>query len=377
MSLERDVNTISQRNRRLDSLAWLIQGDETCGAAYFDGECLLLATNEHEPLFVHQVIKHLKHIATQAALKKSRGEEYIPKVTKKEFESANSEFYVNATKTIRHLTKDQIFTRDFVDALNKITRSIIYSYLRPKSKKAFPLKLSEIIRNNPGKILFPKNRGYPQYKTIHAELKIIQWLIDNNRLFRSGYIGVSKKCCVNCSNAITALNRVLKTSLTERFFDTRGFHDNLYPSAIPAFIYEFTKRPQHRLRGIEAEFCRLSGVNTFQEAFPETPIYGYLGEAQIRSDSPDMTSTIDTATEPSYQVAPPEKKLSYATIATSIFGKPDAKEREVPKYKFQTDTHQTTEKPYAQTNYKQKDPSFFSDGDDEHPDTAISNIHKK
>lgn len=58
------VNSIEAKKRRLDSIAWLIQGDDKCGAAYFDGQTLLLATNKQEKsVIVQSTIDYLCCVA--------------------------------------------------------------------------------------------------------------------------------------------------------------------------------------------------------------------------------------------------------------------------------------------------------------------------
>lgn len=62
---ERDINEIPSHSRRLDSIGWLIQGTNVCGAANFDGERLLLATNSTEE---SELISDIKNYLTQVSI---------------------------------------------------------------------------------------------------------------------------------------------------------------------------------------------------------------------------------------------------------------------------------------------------------------------
>ncbi len=294
MMQERNVNEIPKKDRRLDSLAWLIQGDDVCGATCFDGECLLLATNKSDSKFLLSVIDYLQGTAVLARKKRDNGEKFSRKQTMENFKPRLSCFYKYAETEINLLRNNDIFKKAFMDALEKLTRSIVYYYLRSNSQSAFSKEFIETIEQRQ-RILIPPKENH-RYQNIHAELKILQGLIDRRKLSMHSYIGVSKRCCRNCSIIIKALNNVLKVNLdglkdSKGYFETRGSHSNLYPSGIPAFLHEFTNKPKHPLKNLEKEFLRLSKANTLKEAFKRNAeVDSQEVETHARSESLNTTS---------------------------------------------------------------------------------------
>src|ERR1700761_2397010 len=76
-----DVDKISPEKRRLDSLAWLIQGDAKCGAAGFDGKNLLLATNDDVVSnLVLDVIEVMHNISNEMYDNRNKNEEVKIKI---------------------------------------------------------------------------------------------------------------------------------------------------------------------------------------------------------------------------------------------------------------------------------------------------------
>jgi hypothetical protein len=64
---DRPLTDIPPFSRRMDSIAWLIQGDEQCGAVGFDGKSLLLATNSQEQTeYVQATMAYLQQTAIEA-----------------------------------------------------------------------------------------------------------------------------------------------------------------------------------------------------------------------------------------------------------------------------------------------------------------------
>lgn len=65
-SSDLSIDQIPVESRRLDSIAWIIQGDGVCGAACLVDGKLLLSTNDNDNQIPSDTINHLKKVAISA-----------------------------------------------------------------------------------------------------------------------------------------------------------------------------------------------------------------------------------------------------------------------------------------------------------------------
>jgi hypothetical protein len=297
--------------RRFDSIAWLIQGDATCGASYFDGHTLWLATNENKRSeLVKVIIKHLKNVAEAYAKLQGKFDDKKLNEIKLEVSKLCDKVknYASSSKDCTLYNNPQ-YKAAFNRALTKVTRSIKNSYIAPAHKKAFSQKLRKAIEEN--RIIFLEG-SYTKQRTdreVHAELKIVHNCI-NKGLFKDSHchIGVSKTCCGNCTNTIKAVNnsRKLKLSDNDKHAEipqitVSGHHEEPFPAAIPAFL--------ETQEDIKKEFLRLTKKKDLEEAFNSTPKKGKF----------DKTIQLQQASESTEDSSVSEKneKKKNVKVATS------------------------------------------------------------
>jgi hypothetical protein len=279
--------------RRFDSLAVLFQGDAVCGASCFDGEQLLLANNHGiETELVKKVIVYLQTIAIMC-----HGGEHQYSVIKGQLMSY-------AHRTIGLIQKNTTYETRFQAALDKVTHSLRCAYHNPQDPGAFTLEMAEAIRN--GKIFFiKKGRKSNSKRSLHAEMQIIDHLYnDPRKILNSGepiYLGVSKKCCINCETAIRSVNNVKKSNIVDIRGEGHGF---CFSADIPPFLRGDVK--------IKSEFLRLRGIVKIEEVFSIGDKGRILGGDQLHTPSSSVceSSSAQDESESSTSVteAAPEKK---------------------------------------------------------------------
>ena len=235
-------------DRRFDSLGWLMQPHGTdCGAACFVGDKLILTTNR--PNFHGEEVKELRnsiiqHISDLARLVHSemnklevlrgkdksefRSELKKTNETIKESIKQNEIGLINKARKLNVLTNEG-FEENFVRSFTNLRRSILYSYLKPKSEQAWPKEIVLSIMDRKNIHFINENSG------VHAEMKIAQYLLDNKKLDdgKTTYIGISKRCCLHCETAIEAINAKKRyEAITVRDNGSQ----NCYKSGIPPFL---------------------------------------------------------------------------------------------------------------------------------------------
>src|SRR5262249_21694996 len=130
-------NESNAKNRRLDSIAWLIQGNDVCGASFFYGKYLFIATNKSQAsLLTQKVLDYLKEVADWSSRLASTSDQSIEACEKAceksrknllEYVFRNIDFFKN------NKGSDEEYRKAFFRALLKTTRSIIYSYTKNES----------------------------------------------------------------------------------------------------------------------------------------------------------------------------------------------------------------------------------------------------
>jgi hypothetical protein len=244
------IDKIPPQKRRLDSIAWLIQGDDKCGAAFFDGNTLRLATNApYETSLVKATKIHLMYIAKIAEelssnldkMPKELGDKDITKNIeqfKKKVDKSQALWKVEIEKS-KLYNGNPSFRNDVDDAIIKITNSISASFIKESNHKAFPIALAYAIRD--GRIVYAGEGPGINREDIHAEMRLAYDLLTN--LKKSNleiYFGTSKKCCFTCEAMIAAIEQATeeiekrKTNIEVR----EPGHGKNFPAAIPQFITE-------------------------------------------------------------------------------------------------------------------------------------------
>lgn len=225
---------VPAQKRRFDSIGLLIQGGEKCGAACFDGTSLLLATNKNQPSATVTKIKDFLHFIADSSYKLSRksreneGFDAEYKALKSTHKTKKEEIiqYMKDHVTLelhrgrKVTTFDEalVYREGFLKALNKVTQSIRHTYLHEKSDIVFPKAAVEAIRNN-NIIILPRPETKDNLEGQHAELRILQDLITRGKLKekREYYLGISKRCCRECTHVMAAVNKVKADGIDDIF----------------------------------------------------------------------------------------------------------------------------------------------------------------
>lgn len=269
-----------RKDRRLDSLACLLQGDNVCGAACFDGKSLLAATN-HANDFHHmqQVFNFLQDIAEssfQSANKSHKLKSSEKSTHYKDLQLLHDKMKTNflkyAHKNVTLLTNHE-YKANFTTALTKIIRSIRHTYfegnIKLQENTSMPTEIVEAVRLNKIDYLSATELNHSIfYNTInpHAELKITQKLYDDNRLNQnqSVYIGISKRCCRNCEKTIAATNYVKgqNSGIVEQILVRDEGSSYPFPADYPLFLLKD--------KAIQAKFLQLVNKKNLNQAFHET-----------------------------------------------------------------------------------------------------------
>lgn len=297
------------KDRRLDEIACLIRGNSEVGAACLDGSDLILATNaEQSTPFVNDVINYLSTIADNSYrcnkyISTLNDREEVQKI-RTEQEKWCQQLMTNFEQyMMKHVNlliqKHDSYTRFFKRSLTKLTRSIRHTYLgRSTAKKYKPLQieLADALRDKSKKIIVVPSFVIKNKEGVitdklnpHAELKILQALLNRGIDGKSYVIGVSKKCCENCEMSMKAVN------------DIKGSHINIkvtdegsqapFPADPPPFLLCDAKIADRYLQLIGAKFTKLT-PSLVKESFKRYAGRHVSGAEQdpTSSDSIDVTS---------------------------------------------------------------------------------------
>lgn len=355
---EREVEEIPVLLRRLDSFAWLIQGDNVCSAAYFDGQALFLATNQRAIKTRFTSIKRfLKDITIESQEIINRTGKFNKIKEEEKYETILVSMINQISDLLKTLEKkvyllgDEEYLSNFIRSLFKITLSTVegcvgkdaFKCIVELSKsKAFQAKVNQIAvklsdevqnnyasykkgstrsnevklemikiikdrfndisdwflphldteqeRNFPEKLITALQKNGVYYvennniKTrnnrtdLHAELILVQQILYDEGILNSKgrissevakeltqqYIGISKKCCLNCECAINAVNNVLmQHGRTDKLIDMRTTNGSAgeFPAEIPDFLVE--------CQAFQKEFLKLRGCSSLKTAFSQ------------------------------------------------------------------------------------------------------------
>ncbi len=266
-----DVNDIPSRFRRLDSIGWLIQGRDKCGAACFDGEKLLLATNNiYQSNLVKDITKYLTNVSKKANTRyKTQETSNIPQ------EEWDNDIY-NAAKNVedkyeRDFKNIGTYFRDFSDALYKATNSIILAYSEPANENAFAKDLVEALEKKRYRFVHGK-------VGVHAEMKVIQNLMEEKKIGNKDviteqiyYVGISKKCCYKCEKMIEAINETMEEmelASVKEIVEIRDGHRRVFSAGIPEFVaYGNDILDEDIRREIRNKFIQKMRADSLTEAF--------------------------------------------------------------------------------------------------------------
>jgi hypothetical protein len=238
--------------RRLDSIAWLVQGNDPCGAACFDGKCLLLSVND-DATTAAKVQKFLQDVAQLAA--KFNGvndKNKIIKAIKNQIKELKSYF----EKYVRlYNAPDDEYRRAVKDSIEKIAYSITNAAIEKAGGKgllkgsqgqqavSISQPMFEAILNKQVLIIKPEKGSNKRF--IHAEMNILYDLMKHNLLNGDKdtpphYIGISKRCCEKCEVMIKVINEVMGTKIKEIEAEVVQVRDEghgiCFACGIPKFI---------------------------------------------------------------------------------------------------------------------------------------------
>lgn len=257
------------QQRRFDSIAWLIHGDDTCGAAAFDGKQLLLATNkQNESELVKLIRQHLVTVVKSSMeyYELAKGKKLVAETLSVQYEKLKAEHY-EKIETIKaslpFLTEFYSATdliKYFVRSLKKITKSIRHTCLKEYCSQCHDLLPQELID-----AIQQERINFIKYTTqlkcnLHAELNVINFLYKEKVLFGSNqehYIGISRRCCKTCENIIKAINAAYGNKNDSNVLEIVHVRDMGHKNSYPAFIPDFLKKNPN----IQDEFLKLYGFS--------------------------------------------------------------------------------------------------------------------
>lgn len=265
---------VSAEKRRYDSISVLIQGDAVCAACCFDGQNLILATNQGvETELVKNVITYLKEVATQSW-------------TKNNLKNTDKSRLIKYMQSNINLMNNKTFESRFQASLDKVTHSLNCTYVKPDATAAFPLEVAEAIRNGNVIFLTQKKQNIKKH-TIHAEMQILDHLyFDPRKILNTEenvYIGISKKCCANCETAIQAINAVKMVNIIEVRGSGHGFS---FSADIPRFLKGDVK--------IKAEFLKLRKIERIEQVFNKNGSGRIEGHDQLHTPSSSVYDSMST-----------------------------------------------------------------------------------
>lgn len=278
MIIKKESESPPANQRRFDSLAILIQGNEVCSACCFGGGHLIFSNNLGlRTSFFNLVLAFLQTVA-----RKSREESDYANFLKFVLE-LKTKLRGYANNQVALMRTSKIYATRFKVALNKVTRSLYLAYHDPNHPTAFSIEMAEAIRL--GQIIFLKRDSKRAQKNLpHAELQIVDYIFANHaNLLIEGqevYVGVAKKCCGNCEDAILTLNQFMGSRVIAVRGDGHGFN---FGAGIPEFLKSNKE--------LEAIFLVRRGCDTLEQAFVNDS--GIIsGEDQLLTPS---SSVIDSS----------------------------------------------------------------------------------
>jgi hypothetical protein len=243
---------IPREKRRLDSLAWMVHGGNKCGAAYFNGITLSLATNApHETDLAKATKIHLMYVAQAAkelagSIQMLQSDPKFPQGLKeKAIIDCIKQFKENIEQSIKFWQVDRdaemaargeiipTLITNVNHAIVKTTTSLIESFIRPGSPYAHSEDLTDAIFK--GRISYvTAGIGINQRDDIHAEMKLAFAMLLNIKLVKNTevYVGTSKRCCFACEAMLQAIAEEARIKIETR----EGGHQIHFPAAIPTAV---------------------------------------------------------------------------------------------------------------------------------------------
>ena len=205
---EQLISKIKVPYRRLDSVSNSLQGQDGGAAIYFDGSEIIMASNSQQQSELSlRISNHLCFVASV---------DYAEPGFVNRVNQSRAQLLKYAHAISDHISNN--WYKDFVADLERIESSInasiilvnpglasYFSKITDPERIAFPPEMVEAIKKG---ITFIE--GSPG---VHAELKLTQKILedgakDDFASSKQHYIGISKKCCVNCQSAIIAVDKV-------------------------------------------------------------------------------------------------------------------------------------------------------------------------
>ncbi len=243
-------------SRRLDSIARLITGMDTCAAVAFDGEKILYSNNSGKKNDIsRRVFKLLSDIATQ--------EMTVEDISRNK--AFNDEMNAIAETSAQQMSEEKRrgkaqWKKTFQAILLKDIKKVVGS-LAVDSPKQFPEKIIRAFKNPEGHEFVIGKTAISEGKSIrvHAEMAILDKVVGKDSIrvddqdVRAGrkpfYIGLTMLCCKDCRNAVVAYNEVSAKGKSsgnigiadDSLFQTvgvRGQHLQQYNNWVPPDFFE-------------------------------------------------------------------------------------------------------------------------------------------
>jgi hypothetical protein len=232
----------SKKNRRLDSLARLLEGNHTCVAVFHDerNDELLITAND---IIVGTSINEYQIIAdTMEYFKEPESkdrEKIFQSICIDRIKSLDKRGIKISVATIKRIANYVFLNQNWEDmSIKQLMRiatndiPVMNTYEQSDILRIFPVigslskdfrKVENSLRGKDFKILTEGRKG------VHAELRMLDYLLKYEKISFNGesqYIGISKLCCPRCEIVIGILNLRIKTrkGIKENVIETRGEH---------------------------------------------------------------------------------------------------------------------------------------------------------
>jgi hypothetical protein len=258
----RDQNEVTLQDRRMDSLARILDNNGSCVAVSILGEKFVIASNAiaqgqggNQPSEIIDIFNFFKKTAEKTAVVADFNDAFRLSCSKARFGKVNT-VLPNITDELCTIVIEQILRGDYSAVnqdLNKIygsTYPFVLAELLKVHQDFLKLKASiekeELTKEQMSAFSLnpvilrpevPKKYDDPT-RVVHAEVKILEHVVKEvrgGRLVKSKkgdaelYFGISKLCCLGCRTMIEAANGVFQEEKraigAEIFIKTRGRHD--------------------------------------------------------------------------------------------------------------------------------------------------------
>ena len=245
-------------SRRLDSIARLITGEDTCAAVAFDGKNILYSNNSGKANPIgQQVFELLSKVAiAERTIDSIKSDRELNR--QMELIAKTGAHQMAESKKIRKGSQGKdILKKQYETTLLKDIKKVVSS-LATDSNEKFPEELAQAFKD-PKRFEFVSWRNEASLGVVHAEMAILDRVVgrdgievydrDVNAGSKPFYIGLTMLCCKDCRNAVVAYNEVSAEESKSGIADdslfqavgVRGQHLQKYDNWTPPGFFE--RRP--------------------------------------------------------------------------------------------------------------------------------------